>query len=347
MSSASAGVRAAAAASVSHSAQLAPSFSGAACSLDIIRMKLELELQETPMDERRTREYLHRTKLACSLVKSRRAVNAFAGNRAAQGTRQARSSSAMASLHGGGDAGEGDEAIETFRSDDQRESRRDELLGGLASQRTGVSSLSAPGTPKYHAPSHTAHEPPAQAPASPPPGEHSPRWQPAVTLAKDRRAIEQRAREEGGVEVAYKIPRGATWSQGLSTKPRAWTDFVLARPRRVWNWDSRLDHLRDRFQESTEADADRSALVDARAPEGRAARALATAAGQERAELAAVAAGLETRRDKADAARAAAREAACDAATAAFAAESRAVSVGKTVVFNLISSRTIFPSRSV
>jgi len=145
-----------------------------------------------------------------------------------------------------------------------------------------------------------------------------------VTLAKDRRAIEQRAREEGGVEVAYKIPRGATWSQGLSTKPRAWTDFVLARPRRVWNWDSRLDHLRDRFQESTEADADRSALVDARAPEGRAARALATAAGQERAELAAVAAGLETRRDKADAARAAAREAACDAALARIFAQAAA-----------------------
>ena len=90
-----------------------------------------------------------------------------------------------------------------------------------------------------------------------------PIWEAAHSLSRDRTALTSRARLERGVEVEFKIPHGVTWSANMSTKPRMWCDFILDRPKRVWNWGKRLEKIHIDAEAAAGIDSSQSHLSTA------------------------------------------------------------------------------------
>jgi len=90
-----------------------------------------------------------------------------------------------------------------------------------------------------------------------------PIWEAAHSLSRDRTALTSRARLERGVEVEFKIPHGVTWSANMSTKPRMWCDFILDRPKRVWNWGKRLEKIHVDAEAAAGIDSSQSHLSTA------------------------------------------------------------------------------------
>ena len=230
-------------------------------TLEQVRQRANLELEACAKDEKRTREYLHRAKLHCSLVLHRRKEkNALLGggtqgdsmsperpssNASGRSSRQGSAAAAAATVEGGGGGAkargreQGDDAVSQ--------------AGSMGSRRAAaqVPTSSSNGWTNHHV-SHAGkmigdgggndndnEEDLAKQKAK------LLRGGPANTLKQDRKAIEAIAHLEGPVEFEYKIPPGATWSEHVSTMSREWCDFVLNKPNRIWNWDDKLERIRE------------------------------------------------------------------------------------------------------
>lgn len=190
-------------------------------SLDLMRMKIDAQIAECPKDERKTREYLQRTKLACAFTLSRRNVGRPLDGAEAAGTDSDSRSAASQSVHGA------DDCVELPRI-----------------------SASAPPSP------HQDHTPrrPEEVRKS------RPIWEAAHSLSRDKKALTSRARLEGDIHVEFKIPYDVTWSANMSTKSRIWCDFILDRPKRVWNWGNKLEKIHQVSEESVGQQATSSQL---------------------------------------------------------------------------------------
>ena len=174
-------------------------------SLDLMRMKIDAQITACPRDERKTREYLQRQKVACGLTLSRRVVG---------------------------------------RPDDDTLSSLDGHSIASAPSEHGNDTLELPRLSASAPPS--PHQRIDGSPRRPEEVRKSrPRWEAAHSLSKDKSALTSRARMEGDVEVQFKIPYGVTWSAEMCTKPRVWCDFILDRPKRMWNWGKKLEKIQD------------------------------------------------------------------------------------------------------
>jgi hypothetical protein len=178
-------------------------------SLDLMRMKIDAQISACPKDERKTREYLQRQKVACGLTLSRRVVGRPADDASSREHESFYDGQSVAS-----EPAADDSATELPRL-----------------------SASAPPSPHQHG---------IGSPRQPEEVRKSrPRWDAAHSLSRDKNALTSRARLEGDVSVEFKIPYGVTWSTDMSTKPRVWCDFILDRPKRMWNWGNKLEKIQD------------------------------------------------------------------------------------------------------
>ena len=196
-------------------------------SLDLMRMKIDAQMQDCPKDERKTREYLHRTKAACGLILSRRVIGRPL-----------------------------DDSQDASLEDSDSWSSRSHVAANEKFEDGNCSSLPPSQLPKLSAKASSAPPSPHQQRKGSPrrPEEVRkvrPTWEGAHSLARDKAALTARARMEGDVKVDFKIPYGVTWSPDMSTKPREWCDFILDRPKRVWNWGQKLEKIHDEATEQS------------------------------------------------------------------------------------------------
>ena len=186
-------------------------------SLDLMRMKIDAQIAECPSDERKTREYLHRQKVACGLVMSRRII----GNP------------------------EDTEDKSSRASDSQSTSNASSPAPNARKERDELPKLSASAPPSPHHRKDSSPRRPEEVRKS------RPIWEPAHSLSLDKNALTARARLETPVKVEFKIPNDVTWSTNMSTKSRVWCDFLLDRPKRVWNWGKKLEKIHDDVEAGT------------------------------------------------------------------------------------------------
>lgn len=228
-------------------------------TLEQVRQRANLELEACAKDEKRTREYLHRAKLHCSLVLHRRKEkNALLGggmhgdptspdrpssNASGRSSRQDGAAAAMAEGGGGGASSrvreEGDDTASQAGSTGSRKAAPNANVANLSSHSWHSHQGSLAGTMIGDDGYHENDEDLARQKAK------LLRGGPANTLKQDRKAIEAIAHLEGPVEFEYKIPPGATWSEHVSTMSREWCDFVLNKSSRMWNWDEKLERIRE------------------------------------------------------------------------------------------------------
>ena len=195
-------------------------------SLDLMRMKIDAQIAECPKDERKTREYLQRTKLACGFTLSRRNIGRPVDGAEGAGTDSDSRSAASRP------AERADESLELPRI-----------------------SASAPPSPHQAAQDHTPRRPEEVR-------KSRPIWEAAHSLSRDKKALTSRARLEGDIHVEFKIPYDVTWSANMSTKSRIWCDFILDRPKRVWNWGNKLEKIHQVSEESAGQHATSSQLLE-------------------------------------------------------------------------------------
>jgi hypothetical protein len=98
---------------------------------------------------------------------------------------------------------------------------------------------------------------------------------------------------EGEAEVEFKIPDDVTWSAHMSTKPREWCDFVLDRPKRVWDWGKKLEKIHD----ESEARLAPASSAEISQPASQSAQILGTLAEEVVDPLHVVLGSLKTRQD--------------------------------------------------
>ena len=173
-------------------------------SLDLMRLKIEAQIEECPKDERKTHDFLHRAKSGCGLVMSRRLVGRPSD--VAQGP--------VVSIEG-----------ENLRVPSTPGSARARILPKVGS--AGAKAASVPQSARS-----AGGKMPGASPRRQPEEVRKTRpiWSSAHSLERDKKALTARARMEGEAEVEFKIPDDVTWSAHMSTKPREWCDFVLDRP---------------------------------------------------------------------------------------------------------------------
>jgi len=175
-------------------------------SLDLMRMQIDAHIAECPTDERKTREYLHRTKVACGVTMARRKI----GRAPNEGDRDS-----------------------SFDSD----SRSNTSQPARGTEGVELPKLSASAPPSPHQLRKGSPRRPEEVRKS------RPVWEGAHSLARDKVALTTRARLETPIDVEFKIPDEVTWSANMSTKSREWCDFLLNRHKRVWNWGEKLDRI--------------------------------------------------------------------------------------------------------
>jgi hypothetical protein len=184
-------------------------------SLDLMCMQIDAQIAECPKDERKTREYLHRAKLACGVTVARRNI----GRAPNEGDRDS-----------------------SFDSDSR--SNTSQPARGTVGVELPKLSASAPPSP---------HQRREGSPRRPEEVRKSrPVWEGAHSLARDKIALTTRARLEGTIDVEFKIPDEVTWSANMSTKSREWCDFLLNRHKRVWNWGEKLDRIHQEAAEGAD-----------------------------------------------------------------------------------------------
>lgn len=220
-------------------------------SLEQVRQRANMELEACAKDEKRTREYLHRAKLHCSLVLQRRKeknvlLGGASGSR--RGTPSGRSSPTTPSVHSSttrpvtveqgslrGWRSTGDAAGSAHGDDDNAGSH----AGSTGSSRRAPAAPAPRLLPPRNAEAFGGSDDDDGASKK---AVNLPRG-PPNTLKQDRKALEAIAKQEGPVDFEYKIPPGATWSEHVSTMSREWCDFVLNKPNRIWDWDSKLEQI--------------------------------------------------------------------------------------------------------
>ena len=236
-------------------------------SLDLMRLKIEAQIEECPKDERKTHDFLHRAKSGCGLVMSRRLVGRPSD--VAQGP--------VVSIEG-----------ENLRVPSTPGSARARILpkvGSACAKAASVpqSARSAGGKMPGASPRRQPEEVRKTRPI----------WSSAHSLERDKKALTARARMEGEAEVEFKIPDDVTWSAHMSTKPREWCDFVLDRPKRVWDWGKKLEKIHD----ESEARLAPASSAEISQPASQSAQILGTLAEEVVDPLHVVLGSLKTRQD--------------------------------------------------